>query len=52
MPNTAIVEPLLVKTPHAPTFFLANAFCTADMNNPAEPVISVPVMAGPMASCG
>lgn len=26
IPKTAIVEPLLVKTPHGPTFFLARAF--------------------------
>jgi hypothetical protein len=52
IPKTAIVEPLLVKTPHGPTFFLARAFWTADMNNPAPPVIIVPVIAAPMASCG
>lgn len=52
IPNVAITPPLLVNTLIAPMFCLAKAFWTADMKAPAVPVISVPLMAAPIASCG
>lgn len=52
LPNTAIVPPVLVKTPKALTFFFARVFWTAETSPPAAPVIIVPLMAAVTASCG
>jgi hypothetical protein len=48
----AMVEPDLVKTPHAPTLRLANVFCTADNKRPALPKTVRPLMPAPRASFG
>lgn len=52
VPNTAIVPPPLVNTPHAFTLLFVRVFCIAATASPAAPVISVPLIVALIVSFG